>query len=85
VPLQPKSATVPNGVNMSAAFIAANSAVLDPNHTGCVNLSGGFHDAGDHVKFGLPQSYAASVLGWGMQEFPQAYQATGTWPTGWTR
>jgi len=82
VPLQPKSATVPNGVNMSAAFIAANSAVLDPNHTGCVNLSGGFHDAGDHVKFGLPQSYAASVLGWGMQEFPQAYQATGTWAHG---
>ena len=82
VPLQPKSAAVPNGVNLSAAFIAANSAVLDPNHTGCVNLSGGFHDAGDHVKFGLPQSYAASVLGWGMYEFPQAYQATGAWAHG---
>jgi endoglucanase len=79
VPLQPKSTTVPNGVNMSAAFIAANKAVLDPNNTGCVNLSGGFHDAGDHVKFGLPQSYAAAVLGWGMYEFPQAYQSTGTW------
>ena len=22
---------------------------------------------------------AAAVLGWGMYEFPQAYQATGTW------
>ncbi len=44
-----------------------------------MNLSGGFHDAGDHVKFGLPQSYAAAVLGWGMYEFPQAYKATGTW------
>ena len=31
------------------------------------------------MKFGLPQSYAAAVLGWGMYEFPQAYQATGTW------
>lgn len=82
MPLQPKSAAVPNGVNMSAAFIAANKSVLDPNGTGCVNLSGGFHDAGDHVKFGLPQSYAASVLGWGMYEFPQAYQATGTWAHG---
>lgn len=82
VPLVPKSAAVPSGVNMSAAFIAANKSVLDPGNTGCVNLSGGFHDAGDHVKFGLPQSYAASVLGWGMQEFPQAYQATSTWNHG---
>ncbi len=82
VPLVPKSAAVPNGVNMSAAFIAANKSVLDPGNTGCVNLSGGFHDAGDHVKFGLPQSYAASVLGWGMYEFPQAYTATGTWAHG---
>ncbi len=77
VPLQPMSKNV--GTNMSAAFIAANKSILDPGNTGCVNLSGGFHDAGDHVKFGLPQSYAASVLGWGMYEFPQAYQATGTW------
>jgi hypothetical protein len=82
VPLVPKSAAVPSGVNMSAAFIAANKSVLDPNSTGCVNLSGGFHDAGDHVKFGLPQSYAATTLGWGMYEFPQAYQATGTWNHG---
>jgi endoglucanase len=82
VPLVPKSTAVPNGVNMSAAFIAANKSVLDPGNTGCVNLSGGFHDAGDHVKFGLPQSYAAAVLGWGMYEFPQAYQATGTWAHG---
>ena len=77
VPLQPMVNNV--GTNLSAAFIAANKSVLDPNNTGCLNLSGGFHDAGDTVKFGLPQSYAASVLGWGMYEFPQAYTATGTW------
>ncbi|HEY3871853.1 MAG TPA: glycoside hydrolase family 9 protein [Actinocrinis sp.] len=82
VPLQPKSSTVPNGVNLTSAFIAANSSVLNPGGTGCLNLSGGFHDAGDHVKFGLPQTYAAAVLGWGMYEFPQAYQATGTWAHG---
>jgi hypothetical protein len=63
VPLQPMANDV--GVNLSASFIAANKSVLDPNNTGCLNLSGGFHDAGDHVKFGLPQSYSASVLGWG--------------------
>jgi hypothetical protein len=80
VPLQPMANHV--GVNLSAAVIAQDKPVLDPNNTGCLNLSGGFHDAGDHVKFGLPQSYAASVLGWGMYEFPQAYQSTGTWSHG---
>lgn len=80
VPLQPMSNNV--GTNLSAAFIAANRAILDPDGNGCVDLSGGFHDAGDHVKFGLPQSYAASTLGWGMYEFPQAFRATGTWAHG---
>ena len=45
VPLQPMASDV--GTNMSAAFIAANKSVLDPDNTGCVNLSGGFHDACD--------------------------------------
>lgn len=82
VPLQPKSSSVPNGVNLSASFISANTSVLDPSGSGCLNLTGGFNDAGDTVKFGLPQTYAASVLGWGMYEFPQAYQATGSWAHG---
>jgi hypothetical protein len=77
VPLQPMANNV--GTNLSASFIAANKSVLDPSNTGCLNLSGGFHDAGDTVKFGLPQTYAASVLGWGMYEFPQGFTATGTW------
>jgi len=25
-----------------------------------LDLTGGYHDAGDHVKFGLPQAYAAA-------------------------
>jgi len=29
-----------------------------------VDVHGGFHDAGDHVRFGLPQSYTAGTLGW---------------------
>jgi hypothetical protein len=77
VPLRPEANNV--GTNLSASFIAANKSVLDPGNTGCLNLSGGFHDAGDTVKFGLPQTYAAAVLGWGMYEFPQAYTATGAW------
>ncbi len=42
-----------------------------------LDLSGGFHDAGDHVKFGLPQVYAASTLGWAYYEFKDTFVATG--------
>ena len=31
-----------------------------------LDLTGGFHDAGDHVKFGLPQCYTGSVLNYTM-------------------
>ncbi|MEJ6951307.1 glycoside hydrolase family 9 protein [Natronospora cellulosivora (SeqCode)] len=31
-----------------------------------LDLTGGFHDAGDHMKFGLPQAYSSSVLAYTM-------------------
>ncbi len=34
---------------------------------------GGYHDAGDHVKFGLPQCWSAAVLGWAMYEYPAVF------------
>ena len=42
-----------------------------------IDVSGGYHDAGDHVKFGLPQAYAASVLGLGYAYFGEAYDELG--------
>ena len=42
-----------------------------------VDLSGGWYDAGDHVKFGLPMAAAANMLAWGVVTYPEAYQATG--------
>jgi endoglucanase len=42
-----------------------------------LDLTGGFHDAGDHVKFGLPQVYAASTLGWAYYEFKDTYVSKG--------
>jgi hypothetical protein len=42
-----------------------------------VNLTGGYHDAGDHVKFGLPQGYAAAVLGWALYEYRAAFDSLG--------
>lgn len=44
------------------------------------DLTGGFHDAGDHVKFGLPQGYAASVLGWSLLEYKDVFDSTGLTP-----
>jgi len=41
-----------------------------------IDVTGGYHDAGDHVKFGLPQAYAASVLGWSLYEFKDAFDAS---------
>jgi len=59
--------------NLSSSFISANKSVLDPDGDGCIDLSGGYHDAGDHVKFGLPQSYTASTLAWSYYEFKDAF------------
>jgi endoglucanase len=57
----------------------ANSALKDCTATGCKydskgdgNLVGGYYDAGDHVKFGLPAAFTLTVLSWGMIEFESA-------------
>ena len=76
VPLQPMDEQS-HGTNLSADFIAEYSEILDPDGDGFVDVSGGFHDAGDHVKFGLPEAYAGSTVSWGYYEFRDAYEATG--------
>lgn len=45
-------------------------------HTYC-SVDGGFHDAGDHVMFGLPQGFTASTLGWSYYEFKDSYDTLG--------
>ena len=60
------------GTNLSQEFIDKYRDILDPDGDGTMDLSGGMHDAGDHVKFGLPGTYAASTLGWGYYEFRDA-------------
>ncbi|KAL2459413.1 Endoglucanase 5 [Forsythia ovata] len=34
-----------------------------------VNLVGGYYDAGDHVKFGLPMAYTVTMLSWAATDF----------------
>ena len=52
-------------------------SVVDSDGNGKVDVEGGYHDAGDHVKFGLPAAYSASTLGWSYSEFKSAFTATG--------
>ena len=76
VPLIPKDEEM-HGTNLSQSFLDANMDALDPDGDGCIDVSGGYHDAGDHVKFGLPQSYSGSTLGWGYYEFRDSYVKVG--------
>lgn len=34
-----------------------------------VDLVGGYYDAGDNVKFGLPMAFTTTMLAWGIIEF----------------
>ncbi len=41
------------------------------------DLTGGWYDAGDYVKFGLPMAWSTTTLTWGMIEYGDAYKAAG--------
>ena len=76
IPLKPMGEDK-KGTNLSEEFIEKYKHILDPDGDGYINQDGGMHDAGDHVKFGLPGSYAASTVGWGYYEFRDAYIKSG--------
>ncbi|MGF1537174.1 MAG: glycoside hydrolase family 9 protein [Elainellaceae cyanobacterium] len=54
----------------------SDSALSDGADVG-VDLTGGYYDAGDHVKFGLPMAGSMTLLTWGALEYKDAYQASG--------
>jgi len=64
--------------NMCGSDVGRTSQLSwrDNCHTGD-EIQGGFHDAGDHAMFGLPQGYSASTLGWSYFEFKDAYNSLG--------
>ncbi|HEY9669181.1 MAG TPA: glycoside hydrolase family 9 protein [Coleofasciculaceae cyanobacterium] len=41
------------------------------------NLTGGYYDAGDHVKFGFPMASSMTMLSWGVVQYRNAYQQSG--------
>ncbi|HBE20004.1 MAG TPA: hypothetical protein DEG17_06040 [Cyanobacteria bacterium UBA11149] len=44
------------------------------------NLSGGYYDAGDHVKFSFPMASSMTMLSWGAIEYRNSYQQSGQLP-----
>lgn len=42
-----------------------------------LDLTGGWYDAGDHVKFNLPMSYTSTMLAWSVIEDKEAYIESG--------
>ena len=62
------------GTNLSAEFMEKYKDILDPDGDGTIDVAGGFHDAGDHVEFGMPENYSAATLGWGYYEYRDVYK-----------
>ncbi|MGN9914803.1 glycoside hydrolase family 9 protein [Micromonospora palomenae] len=56
-----------------------DSALTDGADVG-LDLTGGWYDAGDHVKFGFPMAFSATMLAWGAVEYRDGYVASGQLP-----
>ena len=41
-----------------------------------VDLSGGYYDAGDTIKFGFPLAYTMTIMAWGGIDFYRSYEMT---------
>jgi len=52
-------------------------SVLNDGEDVGLDLSGGWFDAGDHVKFGFPMSSTATMLAWGAVDYEQAFANAG--------
>lgn len=53
-----------------------DSGMTDGSDVG-LDLTGGWYDAGDHVKFNLPMSYSAAMLAWSVYESREALSKSG--------
>ena len=58
-----------------------NSMLNDGSSVG-YDLTGGYFDAGDYVKFSFPMASAMTLLAWGMVEFSDGYKFAGEYQNG---
>lgn len=56
-----------------------DSALTDGADVGR-DLTGGYYDAGDHVKFGFPMASSMTMLSWGVVEYRNGYSQSGQLP-----
>jgi hypothetical protein len=68
-------------IGLSAGKLVSNkipwrgdSAVDDGQEAG-LDLSKGMYDAGDHIKFGFPMAFTATMLSWSVLEYGGPMQA----------
>ncbi|KAK3104208.1 hypothetical protein FSP39_025314 [Pinctada imbricata] len=54
----------------------ADSALNDKGLNG-EDLTGGWYDAGDNIKFGYPMANVVTMLNWGLLRYKDAYQDSG--------
>nr|CAD7598376.1 unnamed protein product [Timema genevievae] len=68
-----------------------DSALNDKGNNG-EDLTGGYYDAGDYVKFGFPMAFTTTVLSWGLLDHENGYQKANSvddcrkaikWATDW--
>ena len=54
-------------------------SALDDGKDAGIDLTGGYYDAGDHMKFALPLASALTLLAWGGIEYRRGYERAGQW------
>ncbi|MCL2577359.1 MAG: glycoside hydrolase family 9 protein [Defluviitaleaceae bacterium] len=64
--------------HLQDANISIPSAMRGTSGRTTIDLTGGFHDAGDHVKFQLPINFAAVTLGWAVYEYRDEFVNVGS-------
>ncbi|MBD5143612.1 MAG: hypothetical protein HDT22_08420 [Ruminococcus sp.] len=58
-------------------FDSSYKSLVDPDGDGYVDVSGGYHDAGDHIKFNLTMGFAMSSLAMSEYLNPGVYEKAG--------
>ncbi len=72
---QDATASLNDAQGLSAASL---SAIKEQNGgSDTVDVSGGYHDAGDHIKFSMTMGFSISSLGWSYYSYPSSYIESG--------
>jgi len=56
-----------------------HDSMIDAGKDNDVDLTGGYYDAGDNVKFNFPQASALTLLAWGAYKWKDGYKEAGQW------